>query len=211
MATGSGFAGKRLSLALAFGVLVSAAIGAGCKGFFPNPTLSTVAVQPPTAQILVSKTQTFQAWGTYDDGSRSQITSGVTWSSDSPSVTIDPNSGVATAQSVGTATITASAQAVPGTAAVTAYLVVSSLTVSPTTWNLTTSGGTKTFQVFANGTVDVTSGATFTPSSAAFSCPSVTTSPLTCTATSPAANNYTITVTYPGTSIAPTIAVTVSP
>src|ERR1017187_946779 len=48
MATGSGFAGKRLSLALAFGVLVSAAIGAGCKGFFPNPTLSTVAVQPPT-------------------------------------------------------------------------------------------------------------------------------------------------------------------
>ncbi len=40
--------GRKLSLTLAFGVLVIVAIGASCKGFFPDNTLSTVAIQPPT-------------------------------------------------------------------------------------------------------------------------------------------------------------------
>jgi len=211
MLTGRTFAGKRLPLTLAFAVLVAAAIGAGCHGFFVNPTLSSIAIQPPDAQILIGKTLTFQAWGTYDDGSRSQIKSGVVWSSDSSAITIDQNTGVATAVDIGTATITASAQALSNTASATSYIVVSSLVVDPDKWNLNTSGGTQDFTVTANGSDDVTSGATFTPSNTTFfSCPNGT-SPVTCTATNPTAGNYTITVTYPGTTLAPTIAVTVSP
>lgn len=211
MATGRGFSGKRLPLTAAFAVLLVAAFGAGCQGFFTNPVLSSVAVQPPTAQILLGKTRTFQAWGTYDDGTRKQITSGVAWSTDDANIiSIDSTSGLATAENVGNVTITASAEALSGTADATAYLVVSSLVVTPDTWNLNTTGGSQDFTVQANGSTDVTSGATFTPSNSAFSCPSGT-SPVTCTAINPTAGSYTITVTYPGTTLAPTVKVTVSP
>jgi len=205
------FTGRKLPLTLAFGLLVIVAIGASCKGFFPNPVLTTVAIQPTSPQIQEGKTLTLQAWGTYDDGSRSQITSGVTWSSDSANVTFaDPTSGIAMGSSLGTAGITASAQGVPGTATATVYLVVTSLTVSPNVWHIPV-GTTQTdsFTVLANSNIDVTSGATFTPSNTtAFSCPS-NTDPVVCTGTNVPTGTYTIKVTYPGTTLAPVITVDV--
>ena len=94
MASGRMFTGKRLPLTLAFGVLVAAAIGAGCNGFFTSPTLNSIAIQPPSPQVQVGDTLNLQAWGTYSDGSRSQITSGVAWtSSDNSTVSINPNTG----------------------------------------------------------------------------------------------------------------------
>jgi trimeric autotransporter adhesin len=205
------FTARKLPLTLAFTVLVVVAFGVSCKGFFPNPVLQSIAIQPPSPQILLTKTVNMQAWGTYDDGTRSQITSGVAWSSDDPSVTIDPITGVATGAGLGTAGITASAQGLSGTATATVYIVITSLTVNPTTWSFKgANGGQAQFTATANGNVDVTSTATFTPSNTTFfSCPGGTT-PVVCTAeTGTTAGSYTIVVSYPGSTLTAPISVTV--
>ena len=205
--------GRKLALNLVFTVLVALAFGVGCRGFFPKPVLNSIAIQPPSPQIAFTKTLTLQAWGTYDNGNRQQITSGVAWTSNSGNVTFaDPNSGVATGANLGTAGITASAQGLSGTATATVYLTITSLTVNPTTWTfIGKNGATTTFKATANGNVDVTSGATFTPSDTThFSCIDGT-SPVPCTATNPTpAGNYTITVSYPGSTLTATVNVTVN-
>jgi hypothetical protein len=208
------FNGRKLALTLAFTVLVALAFGVSCRGFFPKPVLQSIAIQPPSPQIVLTKTLTLQAWGTYDNGTRSQITSGVAWTTNNAAtVLIDPNTGVATGQGLGTAGITASAQGLSGTATVTVYLVITSLTVNPTTWSFQGLQGStdQPFTATANGNVDVTSGATFTPSDTThFSCPGGT-SPVLCTAgagTPP--GPYTIKVTYPGSTLTAIVNVTVN-
>jgi len=133
MATGRRFIGKRLPT-LAFGVLVAVAIEAGCNGFFQPPTLNSITIQPPSPQVEVGQPTTLQAWGTYSDGSRSVITSGVAWTSDTlaalcfvsgTTCVSSFTGGSATAEGVapgGTSTITASAQGLSATATATAYL-----------------------------------------------------------------------------------------
>ena len=71
--------GRKLALTLAFTVLVALAFGVSCTGFFPKNSLTAISIQPPSPQIEVgsANSQTLQAWGTYQDNSRSQITSGV--------------------------------------------------------------------------------------------------------------------------------------
>jgi hypothetical protein len=146
MATRRRFAGKRLPLTLAFGALVAAAIGAACNGFFPPNTLETIAIQPPSVNLFVTATQAFSAWGTYQDGTRSQITSGLVWTSDSPSVTIN-SGGTATGVSVTTSsvTITGSAQGLSGTATVTVIGDVTSITATASASTITASGTSVTF------------------------------------------------------------------
>jgi len=136
MATGRKFRGKRLALIAAFTVLLIAAFGMGCNGFFQNATLSTIAIQPPTPSVEVGSSNTvpLQAWGTYSDGSRSQITSGVAWTSGTPAAvcfvsgttcTASFSGGAVSAEGVGsggTSTITAAAQGISATATATAYL-----------------------------------------------------------------------------------------
>ncbi len=202
--------GRKLPLTLAFVVLVGLAVGVGCQGFFVNPVLQSIAIQPPSPQIVLTKTLNLQAWGTYDDGTRSQITSGVVWSSNSTNVTIDPNTGVATGAALGTATITASAQGLSGTASATVYLVITSLTVSPTTWSFTGAQGQANvpFTATANGNVDITSGATFTSSNTTYINCVNGTSPVLCTAIATPPGPYTITVSYPGSTLTAIVNVT---
>jgi pectin methylesterase-like acyl-CoA thioesterase len=194
-------------------VLVALAFGVSCRGFFQKNTLDSIAVQPPSPNIILTQTETLTAWGTYADSSRSQITSGVAWSSDTPSVvSIDPNSGVATGQGLGTATITASAQGLSGTASATVYITITSLTVTPDTWSYKAADGDtggQSFNVFANGSVNVSSGATFTSTNAAITCANGT-QPVICTAVGVATGAYTttISVSYPETAITATINVT---
>ena len=64
MATERKFA-KKLPLTMAFTVLLVAAFGAGCKGFFQSPTISTIAIQPPSPQVQVGLTFTLQAWAIF--------------------------------------------------------------------------------------------------------------------------------------------------
>ncbi len=230
--------GRKLPLTLAFAVLIALAAGISCKGFFVPNSLSSIAIQPPSPDIEVGQSTTLQAWGTYSDNSRSQITSGVAWSSSDPTVVqIDPTSGLATGEGTGgTATITAAAQGLSANATATVYLPnLSSFKVCQGTydtgtcpapiWTIpnNTTIATQTYYVKATytntegttQTVDVTSGSIFAltstaPTDGSISCTSGS-SPVTCTvAANTTPNTYTITVTYTGwTGTAPTITVTI--
>jgi len=130
--------GRKLALTLVFTGLVALGAGVSCRGFFQNPTLNSIAMQPPSPQVEVSQSTTLQAWGTYSDNSRSQITSGVAWTSSDGTVVVftdncgqgnttcaSETSGSATVEGLntgGTATITAAAQGISATATATAYL-----------------------------------------------------------------------------------------
>jgi hypothetical protein len=208
------FAGRKLALTLAFAVLVALALGVSCTGFFQPNSLVSVAVQPPSPNVLLTGTTTLQAWGTYQDNTRSQIKSGVAWTSSDPTIlSIDENSGVATGVNIGTATVTAAAQGLSGTASATVYIIISNLTLNFNTWTFTgANGGTSTgFVVTANGTTDVTSSATFTSSNTTYINCVNGTDPVFCTAiagTPP--GQYTIVVSYTGSNITQTITVTAS-
>jgi len=213
--------GRKLALTLAFTVLVALAFGVSCRGFFPKPVLQSVALQPPTPQIQFNETLNMQAYGTYDDGTRSLITSGVAWSSDNANVSIDTTTGVALGVSLGTATLTAAAQGLSGTASAIVYLgTITSLTVTPQKWTVSSANpvaATFVATATSNGAPqDVTTGATWTPSPApalgAITCTNSGAPPETCTIDpSTTQGSYKITVTYPGTTLAPVVTVTIGP
>ncbi len=208
------FTGRKLALTLAFTVLVAVAFGVSCRGFFQPNSLVSIAVQPPSPNVLLNQTTTLQAWGTFQDNTRSQVTSGVAWTSSDPTIlSIDETSGVATGVSVGAATVTAAAQGLSGTASATVFITISNLTLNFNTWTFTGANGGQSpgFIVTANGTTDVTSSATFTSSNTSFITCVNNTDPVFCTAiagTTP--GPYTITVSYTGSSITATINVTAS-
>ncbi len=136
------FTGRKLPLTLAFAALLLIAFGAGCKGFFPPNTLQTVTIQPTTLNLGVGAQQQFTAYGTYQDGSRSQITSGLVWtSSDSVDLPIT-SGGLVTGVNVTSSavTITGDAQGLSGTGTVTVVGDVTSMTVNPTSATVTAGG-----------------------------------------------------------------------
>ena len=151
----------KLRLAGALAVLATLALAVSCKGFFVNPTLTSIAINPTAPQVEQGKTLQLQAFGTDDTGKRAQIKSGVVWSSDSPAVaTVDANSGILTGVAPGTAGITASAQALSATATATVFIVINSIAISPSSASIAVDGGSAQFTVSANGGTNVTSGAT---------------------------------------------------
>jgi hypothetical protein len=217
--------GRKLALTLAFTVLIALALGVSCTGFFPPNSLTTLSIQPPSPQIEVGAnfSQTLQAWGTYQDNTRSQIKTGVEWtSSDNTVLTIGLNSGVATGVgSGGSATITAAAQGLSTTASVNVYLgnitgfevcegsfgatTTCSNGASPLVWNATNNLLVSTIQPFvsqgtANGTLlDFTTASTWTVESSISTMIMCTSSPspASCTVTqNTTPGTYTITVTY---------------
>ena len=217
------FTGRKLPLTLSFVVLVGLALTVSCKGFFTDPTLNTIAIQPPTPQVEVDHSIALQAWGTYSDNTRKQIKSGVAWTtSDHNIVDIDPNTGQITGKgNGGTATITAAAQGLSATATATSFLGnVSNLQVCTgvfntngtgcpaATWSVSgQGGGTQDYYARVTtdtGPVDVTTVATWdvTPATTAggVTCDGTAT-PAVCTVlpqTLPAGGTiYTITVAYP--------------
>lgn len=213
------FTGRKLPLTLAFAVLVALAFGVSCRGFFPKPVLQSITIQPPSPQVAFNQTMNLQAWGVYDTG-RSQITSGVAWTSGSPNVlSVDPSSGLAKGLALGSATVTASAQGLSGTASATVYLTnITALAISPTSGSVTHGNGTiADFSALAtanNAQINVTSGASWSVS------PSATgiTASLSTDGTleeytaddTVTPGTYTISVTYPGTNIVPTATLTVN-
>ena len=200
-------------------VLATLALAVSCRGFFVNPTLTAISISPSAPEVELNNQVTLTVYGTYNDGSTGQVNSGVSWSSGTPSVAnfISPTSNTLQGLSLGTTTITANAQAVTGTASATVYLGgITAITISPTSGTATTNGTTVaqfTATATANGqSVDITTqGATWTlsPASTYVTCtPSGTVEE--CTATSGATlGNYTLTVTYPGTTISATATLSV--
>ncbi|MGD0761346.1 MAG: hypothetical protein ABR921_20805 [Candidatus Sulfotelmatobacter sp.] len=230
--------GRKLGLTLAFTVLIALAFGVSCTGFFPPNSLTAITIQPPSPQIEVGTPQGLQAWGTYANNTgTSQITSGVVWtSSDNTVLTINPTTGVATGVGTGgSATVTASAQGLSGTASATVYLgTLTSFEVcmgtfgnttscsdgsSPLIWNADASG-TPSQPFVAQGvsggtTYDFTTASTWTvvtqpANGGTIQCTNSDVSPETCTVSEGStAATYAVTVTY-GTTSSATISIVVT-
>ena len=229
MATRTGLAGRRLSLTLAFGALVAAAIGAACNGFFVNPTLTSITINPTAPSVEVGTSMTLQAYGVNSDNQGSYLTSGVSWSSSDITVATVTGNGSAklTGVGTGTATITASDQSVTSTATTTVYMVISAIGIKPTNPSVTV-GNSQAFVVYANGdstltnpdddlslqaTLAVTQAGTAVSIPACTPTASDTPPDQECTTagltTLPA--TFLITVTYPGTTLKATTNLTVDP
>jgi len=167
---------RKLRLLVAVAALVTLALAVSCTGFFQNPTLQTISLQPPTPTISVGGTPVqMQAWGTDSDNNRSELTSNVSW--EITSVTATNGGAVATISasgllspvSAGTATVQASSEGISGTTTATVVEIVTSMSITPTTGQIPDDGTTSAnFQVFGviqggNGAeTDITSLVTLT-------------------------------------------------
>ena len=164
---------RKLQLLAAFAGLLVSAAGLGCRGFFVNPTLTTITVDPqaPTIQIGQSPLQ-MVATGTYDDGSTATPTN-LFWTSNPTSVATISTTGLVSPVSVGSATITASSANITGTTTVTVALAnVTSIQVTPSntsisqnssesyTASATVSGQMNPVDITATATWTITVGAT---------------------------------------------------
>jgi hypothetical protein len=128
---------KKLKLIGSFAVLLSLALAVSCKGFFVNPTLTSLAIGPTSVPLSPGSSYQMVATGTFNDGSTSNVTSKCLWTSTNQSVAaIGSSSGLVTASStattVGTTTIGASDGAIQATttATVTVCPIVSNLMIS---------------------------------------------------------------------------------
>jgi hypothetical protein len=84
------------------------------------PTLSSISVTPASPVIAIGNTPLqFTATGTYSDGTTNNLTGQVTWTSTTTSVATIASSGVATAMSAGTSTISATLNGITGSTVLT--------------------------------------------------------------------------------------------
>src|SRR5882672_1160484 len=90
----------------------------GCDGFFVDPTLTDIAVAPPTPSLLQNSTLQMTAAGTYDDGNTKTITGTALWSTSDATVAAISKGGTLTGVGPGTASITASSGSVSGSTTV---------------------------------------------------------------------------------------------
>ncbi|MFY9951117.1 MAG: Ig-like domain-containing protein [Candidatus Sulfotelmatobacter sp.] len=115
----------RIAGALAF--LATLALTISCTGFFVNPTVSTITIDPPNPSVSVGFTTSLTAAGTDSNGNALTLTGGtsctgttVCWSSSDTSVATISTGGALKGISAGTATITAAS----GTASATTTATV---------------------------------------------------------------------------------------
>jgi hypothetical protein len=138
-----------------------------CNGFFVDPTLTSIALTPVGATILVGGTTQYRAVGTYNDGSTKSLSPA--WFSSSSATATISSSGLAKGIAAGTATITATSGGVTGTTTVTVQTApLQSITVTPAnpSISLTTGSGTQQFTATGHNTDgstnDLTSSVTWT-------------------------------------------------
>jgi uncharacterized protein YjdB len=157
---------------LLLGALLLSGLVIPITGCTNTSGLDFIQVSPSSQSLTVGQTAQFTATGIYGNASHpssKDITSGVTWSSSTPSVASISASGVATALGAGTTVITAKASAYNGPTTATATLTVTaasgggiaggsivSITVIPGAQSV--SSPTQTSQFIAIGTTS--SGAT---------------------------------------------------
>jgi hypothetical protein len=95
-----------------------------------NATLSSITIAPANPTIPVAVTQQFRAIGVFSDGTSADMTNLVAWTSNSAVATINPNSGLATGVTAGSALITATSSVATGGKAGSTTLTVSNATLS---------------------------------------------------------------------------------
>ena len=98
------------------------------------PTMVSIAVTPVGLTLGIGIGQQFVATATYSDGSSSDLSSGVTWNSSSPTVAALDGSGMATTLAAGSTTITATVGALSDNTLLTVVAAhLTSITLSPAT------------------------------------------------------------------------------
>jgi hypothetical protein len=168
---------SKLRLAGAFAAVVALALGVSCTGFFQNPTVSTITIDPPNPTVSFGSGAAplqLTAAATYSDGSSGTLTGGtsctgstVCWSSSDTSVATITTGGLLTGVSAGTTTITAASGSITGTTTATAAETVSIMTITPLSAGIT-ANGTDTVNFTITGTTqsgqqDISSLVTLTP------------------------------------------------
>lgn len=128
---------SKLRLICAFAALATLALAASCRGFFVNPTLTSLAIGPTTVSLTPSQTFQMSATGTFSDGSSENVTAKSVWTSSEGSIaSVGQTSGLvtaaSTATSIGSTTISASDGAISATTTATVNVcpVVSDLVLS---------------------------------------------------------------------------------
>jgi uncharacterized protein YjdB len=81
--------------------------GGGSGGGGGSASLTGLAVTPPAATVIVSKTQSLQAMGSFSDGSSRDLTASVTWNSADTTTASVSAAGVVTGGATGITTVTA--------------------------------------------------------------------------------------------------------
>ncbi len=163
----------KLNLIGAFTALATLALAASCTGFFVNPTVSSITIDPPNPTVSQGLTTQLTAAGTDSNGNALTLTGGtsctgttVCWSSDTPTVATITAGGVLTGVSAGTSTITAASGTASATTTATVTLGnVTSVVITPDSITLpesSTATTCLTAKATAGGsTVDVTSSVTW--------------------------------------------------
>src|SRR5579862_36889 len=137
----------KLRLAGAFAFLAALALTISCTGFFVNPTVSSITIDPPNPTVSQGLTTQLTAAGTDSNGNALTLTGGtsctgttVCWSSATPSVATISAGGLVTGVSAGTSTITAASGTASATTTATVTLGnVTSILVQPSSITLTVS------------------------------------------------------------------------
>jgi trimeric autotransporter adhesin len=191
----------KLRAAGALAVLAGLALAVSCRGFFVKPTLSSLAVGPATPNIFVGtidNTVQMFAVGTFNDGSTG--TTPVTWSITPAGVAEITAGGLATAQTTGTATITATSStnpAITGTQPLTVSIAcTSAITITPSTGALSPNAPSASFTASCNGGQDITDTATWVSSNTTIA--TVSAGVVTATQTAGADGTFTITASSNG-------------
>jgi hypothetical protein len=99
-----------------------------------TPVLTSITITPQTVTIYQGTAIQLKATGGYADGSSVDVTNTVTWSSSANTVATVTAQGLAQSVGLGTATISAAAQSVTGTASLTV--------MRPFAWSATGPNGT---------------------------------------------------------------------
>ena len=148
-------------------------IGVGCKDFFTDPQLTSIALSPAAPTVAVGGTTTLSARGTYDNNNTKDISSSVTWVSNNTAVATVTNKGVVTGVSNGSTTIQVTASngiTASVTIAVGTAVVLQTISVTPASATVA-SGLTQQYTATghnSDGTTSViTSSVTWTSSTAA--------------------------------------------
>lgn len=99
----------------------------------PTPSLSSIALAPISPNKLsVGTTMQFFAYGTYSDGSVTNVTPDVTWSSDNSNVAYIDDTGLVTGEATGQSNISASLDGINSPSVVLPVIVSAATPVSTT-------------------------------------------------------------------------------
>lgn len=98
--------------------------GGSSSGGSTAATLTSIAVTPANPSTTVGGTQQFTATGNYSDGITQDITTQVTWTSDTQNVATITTAGLATGVSAGSSTITATSGLLSGNTTISVTAVV---------------------------------------------------------------------------------------